>query len=199
MTNLNSAKLGQNRYCGPAVLSILTGKSSDECANVISQINGQYNVTGVQINHLMQAADKLGFDQIPIKTIAGSSLYRTLVQLALIDGMYILLIESHYVVVEVKEKKIYLCDNHTKEPIPAESSSRLSMKVATAYRVIKRENIIVPKIEPVKLKKYVEMKFYLKDGYDINKVAEDIKYIMLDGQPDISPIKDVTYAIKEES
>ncbi len=147
MTNLNAAKLGMNRFCGPAVLSILTGKSSDECALVISKINGNYNVTGVNINHLLQALDKLGFDQIHIKTVEGASLYRTLIQLALIDGMYVLWIGNHYVCVEVTAKKIYFCDNHTKEPIPAESSAHLGMKVVNVYRVIEREKP-KPKPEP---------------------------------------------------
>ena len=53
MTNLKAVNVGMNKYCGPAVLSILTGKSTDECARVISSINGSYNVAGVQLNDLL--------------------------------------------------------------------------------------------------------------------------------------------------
>lgn len=37
---MNEVKFGMNKYCGPAVLFILTGKDTDECASVISAVNG---------------------------------------------------------------------------------------------------------------------------------------------------------------
>ncbi len=139
MTSLNSANLGQNKYCGPAVLSILTGKSSDECADVIRSINGQYHVTGVDINTMLKALGKLGFNYLKITTAEGASLYRTLTHMSCVDGIYVIWVANHYVVVEVVKGKIYFCDNHTKEPIPAASSARLHQKVVSAYLVIKRE------------------------------------------------------------
>lgn len=136
MTNLKAVNVGMNKFCGPAVLSILTGKSTDECALVISRINGQYNVAGVQLSDLLKAADKMGFDCTLAN--AGNTLFGTLMRLALEDGMYIVTVPSHFVVIEVKDKKAYFCDNHTKEPIPAESSARLGQKVLAANKVTKR-------------------------------------------------------------
>lgn len=160
MTNLKPVKEGFNKFCGPAVLSILTGKSTDECAAVISRINGQYNVTGVLINDLLRAADRLGFDQIPVEP--SGSLYRTLTSLVNKDGMYIVTIPKHFVCIEIKDKKIYFCDNHTKEPIPAASSARLSMPVLMMHKVIERPKPIVieppeppkPKLIDTKIKVY---------------------------------------------
>jgi hypothetical protein len=131
MTNLKPVTEGFNKFCGPAVLSIMTGKSTDECARVISRINGSYNVTGVLLSDLLKAADKLGFDTIN-RDSEGMSLYRSLVNLANSDGMYIITLEKHFVCIEVRDKKIYFCDNHTKEPIPAASSARLMLKVEAA-------------------------------------------------------------------
>lgn len=142
MTNLNAANIGLNRYCGPAVLSILTGKSTDECASVISQVTRNYKVEGVYLPDLLQAADKLGFDNKAISP--GNTIYSTLIKLAgLGDGMYIISLETHYVVVEVNNRNIYFCDNHTKEPIPAASSARLLQKVTNVNQVFKRPEVVI--------------------------------------------------------
>lgn len=143
MTNLNAVNVGMNKYCGPAVLSILTGKSTDECARVIGRINGQYNVVGVLLTDLLKAADKMGFDNTFVDT--ASSFYGTLVRLAVRgDGTYIVTVPNHFVVIEVKDRKVYFCDNHTKEPMPAASSARLLQKVVSVYQVIKRPETIIP-------------------------------------------------------
>ena len=135
---MKSVTIGMNKYCGPAVLSILTGRSTDDCAYTIAKINGRYDVKGVTTSDLLKAADKLGFasEEAPI----GSSLFGTFVRLANTDGMYVISIlnPNHFVTIEVADKKIYLCDNHTKEPIPAESSARMAQKVEQANRVWKK-------------------------------------------------------------
>lgn len=157
MTKLNAVNIGMNKFCGPAVLSILTGKSTDECARVISSINGQYRVEGVLLTDLLRAADKLGFDQVPKPS--GNSLYSTLVMHSGNDGMYIFTLPNHYVCIEVKNKAIYFCDNHTKEPMPAASSARLLQKVLSVHQVIKRPEVVIPprppapKPEPVEERK----------------------------------------------
>jgi hypothetical protein len=145
MTNLNTA-VGMNKYCGPAVLSILTGKSTDECARVISSINGQYRVEGVLLTDLLRAADKLGFDQRPMPT--GSNLYGTLVMHSNREGMYIFTLPNHFACIEVKDKKIYFCDNHTKEPMPAAGSARLMQKVLSVHKVEKRPDVVIPPKPP---------------------------------------------------
>jgi hypothetical protein len=153
-TNLKSVNIGQNKYCGPAVLSILTGRSTDDCAYTISRINGQYSVAGVMLGDLLKAADKLGFASEAADT--GNTLYGTFIRLSNNDGMYIISIPNHFVVIEVINKKIYFCDNHTKEPIPAESSARMAQKVQAAFRVWKKPEP-PPKPTPVLLKRYMRV------------------------------------------
>jgi hypothetical protein len=147
MTKLKSVNIGHNKFCGPAVLSILTGRNTDECAKVIRSINGHYEVAGVQLGDLLKAADKLGFDnqQIPPQ----GSLYRTLVGLASREGFYIITVPLHFVVIEVNNKEIFFCDNHTKEPIRAASSARLMQQCVACYRVERRKDYVEP--EPLKL------------------------------------------------
>ena len=137
MTNLKAVTQGMNRFCGPAVLSILTGKSTDECANVIRRINGQYNIKGVLLTDLLMACDKLGFDQKRIEV--EGSLYKVLTAICKQNGMYIFMVPNHFVCIEVREGEIYFCDNHTKEPMKAASSARLMQNVTAVYQVIERK------------------------------------------------------------
>lgn len=144
MPSLKTVEFGFNKFCGPSVLSILTGKSTDECANVISRINGQYSVSGVLLSDLLKAAERMGFSTHNANT-GGMSLYRTLVTLAPKgDGTYIVSVPNHFVCVEVADRKVYFCDNHTKEPIPAASSARLGMIVQAAYQVKKNLDYVEP-------------------------------------------------------
>lgn len=146
MTNLNKVNIGLNKYCGPAVLSILTGKSTDECAFAIGRVTGNYQVKGVFTNDLLRAADKLGFDQIAYDK--SSTLYGTLVRLVNDDGMYIVSLETHFVCIEVQDKKIFFCDNHTKEPMPAASSARMMQKVMYVHKLVKRQETVIEKPKP---------------------------------------------------
>ena len=150
MTNLKSVNIGQNKFCGPAVLSILTGKNTDECARAISKVNGSYNVTGVLLTDLIKAADNLGFNSEPVmSTLYRTSLYGSLVQLVNKDGMYIFTLPKHFICIEVKDKQIHFCDNHTKSPIRAASSARLGQTVVAIHKVTKKPELSKPKIEPV--------------------------------------------------
>ena len=138
--SMNEVNIGQNKYCGPAVLSILTGKSTDECARMIGSVNGEYNIKGVTLNHLLEAASRLGFDQESVPH--ATTLYGTLVRLSQADGLYIVTVTGHFVCVEVRDKIIYLCDNHTKKPIPAGASARLLQQVKNVNKVYKRREPI---------------------------------------------------------
>lgn len=192
-----------NKFCGPAVLSILTGKSTDECARVISRINGQYNVAGVRLSDLLKAADKLGYDQYP--AIPANSLYGTIVRLTLAndDGMFIITVPNHFVVIEIKDKKAFFCDNHTKEPIPAASSARLGQPVLNANKVFKRIEPPPPP-EPVLLRR--EYRAVISN----NRISIDLTRIYLNGEDnrteqigfiqaqDDSELNEILKAIRDE-
>lgn len=165
MTNLNAVKIGMNKFCGPAVLSILTGKSTDECASVISRINGHYKVEGVQLPDLLKAADKLGFTNTKIEPAA--TLFGTLTRLASDEGMYIVTVTGHFVAIEVKEGKIYFCDNHTKEPMPAASSARMMQRCLAVNKVFRKPE---PKLlqEWTKIEVHISKQF-IYDDPDLNR------------------------------
>lgn len=149
MTNLKEINFGINKYCGPAVLSALTGESTDRCAAVISSINGQSEIKAVQIDHLLEAFRRLGFRNLIISDI-GRTLYSTLIKISNVDGFYMIMVPNHFVAVEVKDSKIYLIDNHTKEPMNAASSARLMQVVQSCYKII-------PKLQPKFIEFIVEL------------------------------------------
>lgn len=167
--HLNAVTVGQNKYCGPAVLSILTGKSTDECARVIGSINGKYTVEGVELKHLLEAASRMGFDCEGINPAA--TLFGTLIRLANRDGVYIVTVTGHFVVIEVKEKKIYFCDNHTKEPMPAASSARLQQQCKAVHLVTKRREPML-----VKSKVVAKKTLTMDEGYCTVVITEQITY-----------------------
>ncbi len=145
MTNLKTVTEGMNKYCGPAVLSILTGKNTDECARAISRITGNYKVEGVYVQELLKAGKLLGVEAVEKQGMNGLSLFRTVTMIVHEDGMYIISTQTHFFCIEVNNKKVYFCDNHTKEPIPAASSARLMAKVITCHRVTKVQQVEPPK------------------------------------------------------
>jgi hypothetical protein len=163
-----------NKYCGPAVLSILTGKSTDECASAINTATGRYGeVRAVFTSDLIKAADLLGFDSRAIEP--ARSLYGTLIKLAVEDGIYVISLETHFVTVEVKDKTIFLCDNHTKEPMPA-SSARLLQGVRAVHKVFKRPEPRKPVIISTKI--VGEKTLTIDEGYCTVKIYEFIMYDM---------------------
>ena len=188
MPNLNAVNVGHNKYCGPAVLSILTGKSTDECARVISSINGKYNIEGVQLKDLLEAASRLGFDADPVA--AGTSLFGTLVRLSTRDGIYIVTVPKHFVAIEVDKGQVYFCDNHTKEPMPAASSARLQQAVLAVHKVTKRREPILltsKKIPVLSKRENGEIVLRVNEHftYDIEKYNRAVSAVVL-------PFKDKT-------
>lgn len=135
MTSLKEVH-GLNTYCGPAVLSALTGRSTDECAAVISSITGQTTIKGVFTKDILLALKKLRFNSEPV--LCGRTLYGTILRLADHDGFYIIVVPHHYVALEVSNHQVYLIDNHTKAPLLANSSARMMQKVEAAWKVTKK-------------------------------------------------------------
>lgn len=178
---MHSVSEGMNKFCGPAVLSIVTGKNTDECADAISRVSGKYTVTGVTIDNLIKAAKLLRVTIEPMKTNS-YMLFGAASQLSYHPpGMYIVLLKGHFVCIEVTaNKQVLFCDNHTKEPIDAASAARMSSKVFGVYKATPRE-------EPVFLRSEFDIEV-TKDilGYlasvirhEVYKLSEDDKRVTL--------------------
>lgn len=152
--SLNNVTFGVNQFCGPSVLSVMTGKSTDYCAAVIQGISGEKTIKAVEFNHIVEAFNKLGFDCNPVRVL-GQTLYGTLSSLANGlpgNGKYIIGVPRHVVAVEIVEGEILLCDNHTKHPINAAGSARLMQRVDVVYKLSerpkpKREDVIAARLK----------------------------------------------------
>lgn len=129
---MRKVKTANNPYCGPAVLSILTGKDTDECASIIISVTGRHDIKEIQVPELLKTLDKLKFKYILVDS--DCSLYSLMIGIHKTDGMYIVVVPQHVVALEVKDKQVYFCDNHTKEPINGAASARLGQRVMLCYR-----------------------------------------------------------------
>lgn len=140
MTELKPVNFGVNEYCGPSVLSVLTGKSTDECAAVISSITGRTQIKAVNTQDLVLALERLRFD-VEKRPLVARSLFGVLSNLSRYDGLYIVFVPKHVVAIRVENKEVFICDNHTKSPINAKSSARLTQPVDLIYKVTSRGEI----------------------------------------------------------
>lgn len=134
MTSLKDVNFGINQYCGPAVLSALTGESTDRCAAVISAVSGKKEIKAVNRAHLKEALKRLRFN-VEDTIFGGSSLYGTLHRMHTHDGLYIVFVSRHVVAVEVVGTEIYICDNHCKTPLDVKQSARLTQRVGGVLKV----------------------------------------------------------------
>ena len=161
MTNLKEINFGINQYCGPAVLSALTGESTDRCAAVISAVSGKREIKAVELGHLKEALKKLRFD-VEETNFGGSTLYGTLYRMHTFDGLYIISVPHHVVAVEVKGTEIYICDNHCKTPLDIKQSVRLTQKVNSVLKV-------TPKSPPVFIGSSIRLdRNYRGTNFEIN-------------------------------
>ena len=153
MTNLKDVNFGINQFCGPAVLSAFTGKTTDECAAVISIITGKMEIRGVNTHHLIKALEKLRF-KVEKQRVYGYTLYAVLNYLINKDGLYLITVPRHFIAIEVKDKQVYIVDNHTKEPINAAGSSRLTQNVVEIM-------LVTPLPQPVFIRSLIQVASFL--------------------------------------
>ena|SRR6266545_1638557 len=179
MTNLKEINFGINQYCGPAVLSALTGESTDRCAAVISAVSGKKEIKAVERAHLKEALRRLRFD-VEETIFGGQTLYGTLFRMYSYDGLYVVFVPHHVIAIEVKDTEIFICYNHCKSPLDIKQSSRLTQKVELVLKV-------TPKSPPI----FIESSIRLDKGnaganfkidiYSVNKYKnpeDDNQYLL---------------------
>lgn len=132
---MNKVKQGNNQYCVPAVISILTGKDTDACASAISRVTGSSRVEGVHYIHTLEVLRRLGMQVEAVGQASDCALFSCMHYLSRTDEIYLVGVPSHIVAIEVKDHQVYLCDNHTKEPINGAASARLGQRVDRVFKV----------------------------------------------------------------
>ena len=131
---------GGNVFCGPAVLSAITGIPTNEIAELINEVRHvpyYREVKGAFIEEILATLDKIGgYKATRIDFLSNSSLYFILATVRA-DGFYILTLPHHFVLAEKVGSERYICDNGLKTPMRAEGSARLNQKVLQCYHIEK--------------------------------------------------------------
>lgn len=142
---MNSLIEGNNQYCGPAVLSILLGKSVDECALLFLKGDKTISVTTGEMIRALEA-QRCTVSQVTLAS--GGSLYSCFHIISRTPGAYIVAVPKHVIAVEVTEdNQVLVCDNHTKFPINGQASARLSQRVNEVLKVELRPKPVFLKLE----------------------------------------------------
>jgi len=140
MPKIHSVHDTGNKFCGPAALSALTGLGTLQIERKINHIRRKpdyYKVEGCYVSELIQVLENLDYE-VEMKPSDGSLFW----QLSTIrqDGLYLVCVPHHFVVLDIQGNNRYLVDNHTKSPINAGSSARLQQQVQGVYRIWRDKN-----------------------------------------------------------
>jgi translation elongation factor EF-1beta len=138
---LKPINFGVNKFCVPAVMSALTGRSTDECAAVITSINGKQEIKAVNIPDIILAFRKLRYE-VTEQPVRARTLYGILNKLVGVDGLYLIIVPHHIVAIRIEDGQIQICDNASREPLDARSSARLTQQVERIFK-------ISPKPQPI--------------------------------------------------
>lgn len=162
MTELKSVNFGVNQYCVPAVMSALTGRSTDECAAVITSINGRHVIRAVDTSDIIKAFKKLRFD-LEEQSVRSRTLYGNLLRLSDNDGLYLIIVPKHIVAIKVENNQVQICDNQSREPLDASASARLTQQVEKIFKV-------TPKAPPQFIDSYITANCNINNKVDIYKI-----------------------------
>lgn len=141
-----SEPFGKNGFCGPTVLSILSGKSTDECALLISE-NGK-PLKGMYINQMSESLRKLGikykwekcFDPKYYNKFNHRHPYPTLKawmedcrKPSEMEEIFILTITGHFILVK---GNMVTCSLTNKEWVPIENYCRKMTHVNNYFKIL---------------------------------------------------------------
>lgn len=141
---MNSVNFGENKFCGPSVMSAIIGITTDEASAVLLSIIKRHSprtrkVTGVIPRDLKLAFNTYGFSSQDIE-VNGYNVFANLhwiINKGNADGYYIFMVPGHYIAVELNGQHKYICDNRSKDPINVSNSARLGQKVVSIFKVVK--------------------------------------------------------------
>lgn len=137
MTSLQPA-IGKNRYCGPGALAIVTGLPTDEASRLIRTVNGKRRIFGVSPYDLRRAfmLAKVTLSDVPVaKGVSASWFVKDRIAHGW-NGVYVLNVTGHYLVVEIRGDEAWACDNRTVYPVPFAKYSLRRKRIKQVWKVI---------------------------------------------------------------
>jgi hypothetical protein len=134
---------GKNKFCGPAVISILTGYSTDDAATVIRSVSGDRAVKGCYTGHLRLTLLKFGIGTFRINTF-GESLGEWLkLRERSKDDLFLVVTDGHFQIVRSDQ---YIC-GMTKKLVSVNSKKvNKRSRITDVFRVVMTGEKITPSV-----------------------------------------------------
>lgn len=134
---LHAVKQGVNPFCGPAVISTITGMDTDEAAGLIQKARSSTRrVTGVYTHELITVLESLGYRCHHLSGVAGYSIFTLMLTRRFVPGIYLFITNGHFITIEIDpDGKRYISDNHSRKPVNISASARLTNKVFGVVKV----------------------------------------------------------------
>jgi len=131
---MNPVNQTTNRFCGPAVLSIITGIDTGEAERLIQDVrHTSRSIKGAYLHELCTILQQRGYKTEYLNYLE-KTVFRFLFEEKR-DGTYLVTVSGHFVCFERENNDWKVCDNHTKTPLKASRSARLMQKIISVIRV----------------------------------------------------------------
>lgn len=131
-----SPAVGRNRYCGPGALAILLGLDTDEAAARLRAVTGRRAIRRIGWFAMVLVINQRDARAVPCGVAPGATL-RSFADALVFDGVYLVNITGHFVVLRKGDGRIDVADNHTIYPMPLAKFRRLRSRVKGAWKVVR--------------------------------------------------------------
>lgn len=141
------AKVGHNRYCGPAALSAIARIDTAKAADVLREVTGKRSIKGVYEGQMVRALNKLGYRALQLPTPKDTTLAAWLKANPLTQRgtkVYLVAAGHHYVTIQGRRG---VC-NQTQAVVPLAKIKKRRADVQSVYVISKKAELPKPERLP---------------------------------------------------
>ena len=141
---VNNTSSDTNRYCGPAVISAVTGMTTGEAARLIRHVSGQRKVTGSHTFHVLRALSLCNIQNVKTTVVTRPTLAQWLKSskdVRTAGRVYLIVAGNHFQLVEGRR---YVC-GRTRDIVSVRSKYvKRRCRVETVHELISEGKIQIP-------------------------------------------------------
>ena len=141
---VNNTSSDTNRYCGPAVISAVTGMTTGEAARLIRHVSGQKMVKGSHTFHVLRALSLCNIQNVKTTVVTRPTLAQWLKSskdVRTSGRVYLIVAGNHFQLVEGRR---YVC-GRTRDIVSVRSKYvKRRCRVETVHELISEGRIIIP-------------------------------------------------------
>jgi len=141
---VNNASSDTNRYCGPAVISAVTGMTTGEAARLIRHVSGQRKVTGSHTFHVLRALSLCNIQNVKTTVVTRPTLAQWLKgskNVRTAGRVYLIVAGNHF---QLDEGRRYVC-GRTRDIVSVRSKYvKRRCRVETVHELISEGKIQIP-------------------------------------------------------